>query len=43
MIDDGSTQEQEEGNEHSSTTQDNEQDNEDSSSTPEAVIDDGTT
>ena len=34
VIDDGSTREQEEENEHSSTTKDNEQDNEDSSSTP---------
>ena len=34
MIDNGSTQEEEEDNEHSSTTKDNEQDNEDSSSTP---------
>ena len=34
VIEDGSTREQEQDNEHSSTTKDNEQDNEDSSSTP---------
>ena len=47
VIDDGSTREQEEDNEHSSTNQssplDREQDNEDSSTTPEAVIDNGST
>ena len=54
VIDNGSTREQEEDNEHSSTNRDNEhsstnqsssleQDNEDSSSTPEAAIDNGST